>query len=835
MSRTHCDTTAARLMDDAVERMRDWWKNTGLGRWTRPVYKKASNYIKEMGPTGEEISRGLNRVSNSKERRLGVYKDRRNEIFRGMSQAQRVQAAQVADGHLSPDEVPAEVARAAQRFREEVLDDIMRTAQFLDGYRVVNGERVPIRGTGRAFPTLLNQRGRDFLGDLRGEETGSPRVIEWAERSVEQGRYESVDEALVALRKKSESDLRGWNPYLEDVRVHLDPEYREWDPTHGQFDRWLDQQSTHLEAAREWGWDLEQLWGMTTRMATEIGDPAAVQPVESYLRFQFGIPGQSDKAVSRLHSQFRSYLNFRIFGGTVIGPLRNAGQPYTNATDVPISAHFKTLREYPPVLGRFVREGDALRRRVLRSGGAPAEHPLFTWGPETHLSRMKDWSERSTFIHRRVIGNNEYRSAVMGMYGLQANVARLMQLQGESSPLMRPIQALRHLAIDPEAATRRAIERQGISSERLSEIIAQGGRLSESDMATAIQRASLDTQFGYTLATKPITFGTNPTAQTLFFLKNWAVRQTEFIYERVIRELANGNGKPMAKFLAATFFLGEVYNTSRDIITGSERSFTMNTLHNPSNDDEVAVSYRIMRNIADGGGLGLVQDVMWGLGNFIGGPAAGTLSNLGRAAAHVIQAPKEADTATAYTGEALWDLLDSEFVVSQQARGLWMRTADAVKGDTRRYWDYHAIRGRTFEQMDREEWGDTGMMGMAENVAMDAIHGRGRRAPGPRTLTYEGMQRAIVAEDPGKAADMAARALKGARDSDEYWRIVQGIEQSMRQRAPLGALSQDQQSEYLWSLDPEQREFTQRVQREWEEDVGRAIAEARQRVQPPYQ
>lgn len=128
----------------------------------------------------------------------------------------------------------------------------------------------------------------------------------------------------------------------------------------------------------------------------------------------------------------------------------------------------------------------------------------------------------------------------------------------------------------------------------------------------------------------------SPGGKLVAQFRTFSYKQSGFLWNEVIKEAANGNVKPMARFLAVGIPMGIMTGKVRDVVKGR-----------PSETPETAGGF-IAEGIQNVGGYGMAGDVtfLWQTrksANFaqygagvIGGPSAGflveTLTNVGRAA-----------------------------------------------------------------------------------------------------------------------------------------------------------------------------------------------------------
>ena len=83
----------------------------------------------------------------------------------------------------------AEAEKLADGIKKE-LDIMQREAQKL-GLR--KGKL-----TGRAFPQVLNKEGKAFLEEAERDGRKSSKVFAWAQTQISEGKFKSVDDAIIA-------------------------------------------------------------------------------------------------------------------------------------------------------------------------------------------------------------------------------------------------------------------------------------------------------------------------------------------------------------------------------------------------------------------------------------------------------------------------------------------------------------------------------------------------------------------------------------------------------------------------------------------------------------
>lgn len=867
---TVCDRAARTFAREALDAAKSF-QNHGLGAMESMIarFSKVTTFADRLGPAGQEASRMIKRVSHNSQRIAG-------EFLRDLDRVSRLpKAAQIAaakahyygtgKADLSPDAVKA------YDLLDGTFGKILRTAQALGVKRTLfNGSRVPIKGSGRGYPTLLSRRGQQIMREAARDRRSAdaidaaativarnhPNVTDLtkgmgaadlkvahkialghtpdgasaAAKRAGEAIAENIEWGFGQMRLMHLESKRGIVPYLERPRLELPDHMLNFDPVNA-LPGFYRHQGLMLSAFREWGQGMEGWRNITGRIQAENSAQHA-DLLDKYVTTALGRPKAGLPEENELLGIARNYTMLRIFGGTVLGPLRNLGQPFTNGVDQPVGAWIASYKELPPFLHRWVDAARDMREMVIESGARTSEQPQTEFAGAGRLGPV---AKKAASAHVTGIAENEFRAAVVGYLGAQQNIARLVEMQGPKGPIAKVVSSLRHLSTDPEAATARALERTGVSRQRIDQIrkAAQeatpeqlkemvdkpSAQLTHEEWLTVMQRASIDTQFGYTFANRHVFSGQDDAWGVVFMLKNWGVRQLGYIQDHVLSEAAQGNAKPLVKLIGTTWLLGEIYNNIGDEARGTEKSVRKRV---QADRDAASIARATMRNIGDGGGVGILMDAMWGWSNAAFGPLGGTVMNTMRGAGHVVQNPGQAATAAK-------DFLDKEFVVTAQARGAWNKIKAANDAKHERFFDYGTWRDRSFDYVATSKSPSVAEQGA--DFAVRFLKGDGRPFPGPRTLTYEQAAKSITANDIDGASQHIRRLLETAEDRAERAAILRGIKASSRARSPLGPVKQSERTAFLRQYPVEERRKALQLQRAWERDFDSAIRRAQRRKQ----
>lgn len=840
---------------------------------------KVTSWARTLGPAGEELARQMQQVSTTAQRLAGTYLRDLEQVSK-MPRAARIAAAKAHYYGTDPSELKGQ-AREAYDMMSKPFSRILGLAQTLEVQRTLDdGTRAPIEGSGKAYPSILNKEGERIIREA-AKDRRSARADEVAQRIVERNVPEvrtlvdglnpqelrhartiglggevadasdaarkagealagNMERGYAMLREIHEASMRGVVPYLERTRIELPEQLIEFDPTKA-LPAFFRRQGLMLAAFRQWGQDMTPLKALLQKIGAENTQGQA-DLLGNYIALQLGKSAAGVPGEKALLKDLRDYQMLRIFGGTILGPLRNAGQPFTNAVDQPVSAWVRSLKELPPFMHRWVQSAKHLRETIIESGALTSENPLTEFGS----GRLGRAGAKAAIVHRSVVEENEFRSAAIGYFGAQENIRRLIEMQGEKGTIAKALMSIRHLAApfevrftgpdkgvtlrapDVEGPVIRSLERVGIRPEKIAEIrqAAQNASpaelkemirkpsalLTHDEWLTAMQRASIDTQFGYEFASRHVFSGQDDSYAVFYMLKNWGIRQLGYIHDHVLKEAALGNAKPLVKLLATTFLLGEVYNVARDSITGREESMTKTLQRGDVDAGDIARAFA--GNIADGGAVGILTDLFWGWSNLAFGPIGGSVTNALRAGAHIAHNERQAPT-------AIKDFYQREFVVTKQAQGVWNRIKAANEAKHERFFGYNRWRDRAFEYTARQDAPTVG--DQARKGAVRFLQGTRGFFPTERSLTYEQVASHITGNDVDGAADYIRRLLETAQTPDEKKSILEGLQRAKTSRSPLGPVRVRDRAAFLAQFTPAERAEARRLQMEWERDWERAI------------
>ncbi len=775
--------------------------------------RRGTDWMDSLGPHGQELARQIRAIDQRASKRSKSHAQEVGRWLRGLGREEREVVAKLINRRESVAGAPAELKERADAIRA-ILDRDMDEARRLGITRLVRGEQVQLAGSGKAFPQAPNREGIKFLEDAQKSGLAHPRVAAWARQMVEQGKAVDMEDALNQLLRYRSNRLRGVNPYFERTRFELPEDLIEWDPAQ-VLPFALERNAHFLEGVREWGINFEQAEVLVGRIGGDT-ESAYAHTIADFISHQFGVSGKVSRADQRLAATISVYETSARLGGSILSALRNAGQRHTNTAHMPIVAQVRAFKDMPPFINRFIPAARKLAQQVeatgaVRSRTAIAEFEAVASGHRVSTVAMKPF----TSVER----GNQVHTAIVARYALEHDMKKLVTLEN-AGPLRKLLETFMNLSVDPEGAIRRRVGKMGLSDDQVREMIMSGRRLTEDEIETAMHRLVADTQFPLSLATERIWWSRSPWARLLFKFKTFGMEQTRLVYDQVLKEAVKGNAAPLVKFFAWTLLMGELYNLTRDHVIGYEDSLTMRMINRPEERNAAGVAAAVGRDILDGGGIGMLADLIYGVSDFVVGPAGSTAEALGRFGQHVIQKPSQVFTAAR-------QLAREEISVTKQLEGVWHRIDAAFFDSNSRYFEHRKWRQRTYSWREKKETPEVAAR-MVDRAA-ELIAGRAQFPTTERTLSYAYAARAVTNGDVDAAADYLARILDDAENASERAKLLSSIRISMRAKSPLGFIADKDRNRFLSQFPAQERIEARRLQREWELDYRRAIQRAQRR------
>ncbi|HEC66008.1 MAG TPA: hypothetical protein ENI23_12005, partial [bacterium] len=183
---------------------------------------RATDVLKKWGSIGRKVRQALFDISRRTAANTGNTTQNIRRIIAGLSAKEKAVVSQLADGAISTEGQPRRLTARANLLKKQL--DIMQNEAIKVGLRTQ-------KLSGKAFPTVLNAKGKAFVekGETQGAQ--SHEVFAWAQNQVKDGNFKTVDSAIAALQNHRRNRLRGSEGYFEGTRkIKFDIDMREWSP-----------------------------------------------------------------------------------------------------------------------------------------------------------------------------------------------------------------------------------------------------------------------------------------------------------------------------------------------------------------------------------------------------------------------------------------------------------------------------------------------------------------------------------------------------------------------------------------------------------------------------
>lgn len=784
--------------------------NTGFTR----LFQRGVSNIKRLGSEGARLAEDIDKISFRFQRNANNDIEDLKIAVRGLKRGERELAAKVLDNYISPEAVPARVARAAEQMRT-IMDREMDAFGVAGGQRVVKGQAVTPTGAGHAFPQVLNREGRAVLQEA-AEGFKTPRVMSAAQKMIKSGAARDVDHAIKLMVSYRNSQLRGVNPYFERTRIPLPEDLREWD-VNEVLPFTINRNWMTIEGIKRWNWDAEgksfpKAEALLNRIA--IRNPQDAMLTKEFIRRSFGM---GDELPGQRTSDFLRSVQFA--GKIAISPLtitRNILDRYAKGlTQAPISTNIAATLKFPPLLNVFLKKSKQIKDEMIRSG-AVFGHGSIAEGVEIGPAIYRMGGKLFTSSER---GNQVYEALVAKMR-LEHDLRSFITLN-EKSRLSQIFQTVRTLGTDRPEAIRQRIQKAGldkVSNERLGEMLNQSEKgLPPEAIQEILHRTVRDQAFPVILSTKRLWWDTAPWLRLAAQFKTWPIEQMGFIYKYAIKEALSGNPLALMRFVTGTLIAGEAYNVIRDTVYDKEESLIVNALNNPDMLNSTDIATIMWNDMVDGGLVGMIADLTWGITDWALGPTAGTIQRLTtRTAPEIMRNPRLAV-------RSLQKFFREELSGVRQAESILRKTGESVRamGEATSY--YNLWRNRTGGYLkSQEEPGDA-----MKDLLVRVFAGTTNFPVGEYEQYYDLIAQSITVGDVGKASGYMKMLLESAKDTQEYQTILRGFSQSNRLSSPLGRVPEANLNEFLSQYPEDERRRILTYNAKWRSNYNRAVGIAR--------
>ena len=471
-------------------------------------------------------------------------------------------------------------------------------------------------------------------------------------------------------------------------------------------------------------------------------------------------------------------------------------------------ANIDALIAYPPVLNNFIEGSRRIEKNIIRSGAA--------FG---HTAMAEDF-ETGTQV-KNIIGlpfsaselGNQIHIALVRKFQMERDIQSLINAQGKDGKLYKAFDKLATVVGGSQKQVKNRLRELG--NEELIERLAKGEELNGDLLDAVLHRTVRDKTFPILLSTKPIWWDNHPWARTAAQFKTWPVRQTQHIWNDVIKyTVKTGDISRMVRFLIATAIVGETYNITRDLLTDRRESVTKTLIDGKSQKD-IAIS--ILNAFFDGGGIGILADFTYGFTDWLIGPSGSTVKNVRDTVARIYKEPT-------LTPEAILKAATKEIQPLKVSRDI-INQVDREhfnKGNITKQYTKWRAEGYKWAREKRaptvgkkiQEFGD------------DFLFGKKIYRPGDDSLALEMAARQIMVGDLDDAVDYIKLVIKRASTSEEIAEAYTKIQISMKSRAPLGKVAEQDLEKFMEKLSDNDKREAIAVTAAWFKNYGDAITRA---------
>ncbi len=767
---------------------------------------RTKDAILHWGSAGKKIARDFDEISFRTAKNVGTTTQNIKSSSKGLTAKDKVIVAQLIDGAIDRTAIPDRLLRRAEAIKEQL--DIMQNEAIDVGLR--KGEL-----TGRAFPQVANKKGIKFLEEAETQGLKSQRVFAWAQEQVDRGRFKNVDTAVAALQEYRRKRLRNTEAYLEGERtIFLDNDMREWNPDK-VLPGVIEGGWEAIEGARQWGvtkdGNFKSIRTTIERIREEVG-PDQANILEDYIKAQYG-QSRASLVARKWSKRARAIQFIEKLPLSMLTITRNMLDRYTKSSQGTIGTNIRATIKFPPFLNKWMKTSRKIQDEMIRRGAVMG-----------HGQLSESIGQGGTVI--QIVGKpfiasergNQTYIALVKQMQLEADIRILHRMGGESGTVGKVYNRLLTIIGKSQSATRNRVL-QDISNEELVDKFTETGEISDEIMSEVLHRTVVDSAFPLTLASKRMWWGNRPFVQVAAQFKVWSADQLRFIYKDVLKyTLATGDASRLARFIIATWLAGEIYNIARDFITDKDESL-LSTLRDPDGRNAKDISRSIANSLIDGGIVGLVWDLTYGITNWAFGPTIGSLKNITVGGIEAMNDP-------ATLRDATKKFLLKDVPAAKQAQGILDKIDRTFFEENNLTEHYAKWRDRTYRFQQEE---NRKQVGPVKETISRSLLGFSKGIPGPRSLSLELIARQVLVGD----IDDAAEYIKGiVRDTppEDLKNLSQVFRQSARNRSPIGNMSNEDAIKFISSYSKENQLEIVALLKKWKKNYDAALKEAGQEL-----
>ncbi len=777
---------------------------TGTLDAIKRTVQRANTVLRGWGTAGQKVARDLDEISARTAKNTGNTTQDVKAILKGLSSQEKTIVAQLTDGAISKEGHPVRLIARADKLKEQL--DIMQDEAISVGLRT--GAL-----TGKAFPQVPNKKGKAFIQEAETKGAQSSRIFAWAQNKVNEGKFKDVDSAIAALQNYRKDRLRGTEGYFEGQRtVELDLDMREWSPDK-LLPGIIEGGWESIEGARQWGvtkdGNFKTIRTSIEQIRQDTG-PDQARMLEDYIKAQYG---QSRASVTAKRWSKRARA-VQFIGKLAFSPLtitRNMLDRYAKGlTHGTIGTNIRATIKFPPFLNKFLKKSQQIQDEMIRQG-AVLGHGHLSEGFTSESSIQRIVGQPFALSEK---GNQTYIALIKQMQ-LEADIRTLNEMGGENGTIGKMYNRLLSIVGSSQQQTRSRVLTD-LTNEQLVDAMAKG-KISDEVMSEVLHRTVTNSAFPLTLASKRLWWGNQPWLQTATQFKVWSADQMGFIYKDVLKyTIATGDPSRLARFMIGTWLAGEMYNIARDFLTGKDESLLF-TLQDEDGRNVKAIAKSIANALVDGGIVGMLADLTYGITDWAFGPTVASIESAARIAIAVKNDP-------ATTIDGLKKFLLDDVPAAKQAQGLIDRIDRTFFTENNLTENYSKWRKRSFEFQRGK-----GELTAIERATGRVILGRPSRLPGPRTLSLEMITRQVLVGDVEDAADYIVAIFEDTKP-EKIKDLRSAFRQSAINNSPMGNIKKDNVPEFLNQFSKENQEQIKSLQIQWAKNYDAAFKIAAKRL-----
>ena len=767
---------------------------------------RAEDAVGFWGTAGKKVQRDLREISARTAINVGNTSQNIRNILKGLNSKEKVIVSQLTDKAISKKGQPRRLVERARLLTVEL--DLMQ----------IEAQDVGLRKqelTGKAFPQVPNKKGKAFLEEAEVKGAKSHRVFAWAQNKVTEGKFDTVDSAIAALQNYRRTRLRGTEGYFEGKRtIELDLDMREWSPdkvlsgiVEGGWEA--------IEGARQWGvtkdGNFKAIRTSIERIRSEVGNDQA-NLLEDYIKAQYG-QSRASVAARKWSKKARAV---QFVGKLALSPLtitRNMLDRYAKGlSHGTIGTNIRATLKFPPFLNRWLNTSQKIQDEMIRQG-AVLGHGHLSEGFASGGTISRFIGQPFALSER---GNQTYIALVKKLQ-LEADIKRLHEMGGETGTVGKMYDRMLGIIGKSQLQTRSRVFTD-LTNEQLAEVMTQE-KIDDDVMAEVLHRVVTDSAFPLTLASKRMWWGNRPFVKTMTQFKVWSADQMRFIYKDVLKyTITTGDPSRLARFILGTWLAGELYNIARDFLTDKDESL-LSTLRDPDGRNVKKISKSVGNALVDGGIIGMLADLTYGITDWAFGPTVGSLESIARTAIAV-----KNDPATTIDGFKKFILED--IPAAKQAQGVLDRIDRTFfEKEENLTANYIKWRRRSFDFRKKK-----GELTTVERATGRIVLGRPTRLPGPRTLSLEMIARQVLVGDIDDAADYIVGIFKDTKP-EKLKDLRASFRQSMINNSPLGNMRKEDIPEFLNQFSKEGQDEIKSLQLQWRRNYNSALGIAGKQLQ----